>query len=463
MNKKKVFTLCALIGLGWTGAAAQNVAQEQIRQEPLTRILFIFDASNSMWGTWQSDKKIHIANRLLCKMIDSLENFTRLELALRVYGHQYDVRQNDCSDTKLEVPFAPNNFERIRQKLRSIIPRGMTPISLSLQASAADFPLCEDCRNVVILITDGIEECISDPCEVSRALQSKGVILKPFIIGIGSDFSKNLHCAGQYLDGSSEISFDNALGIIIQQLFNKTTSQVNLLDANGLPTETNVNITFYNDVSRTVKYRYLHTMNARGLPDTLYLDPLIEYGLKVHTVPPKEVHAIKVEPGKHTVIPVDVPQGNLLVKAAPKNAKYQQIPIIVRQAGKQETINVQYFDKSDKYLEGKYDIEILCLPRIEMKNVGISQSYTTIIDIPSPGVAVVKKSELGFGSLYVVKDGKDEWIYNFRDTDIQESILLQPGNYRLLFRRGREYQTVNTREVVFTVKSNETIHVVIPK
>jgi Ca-activated chloride channel family protein len=461
----KKFIIC-LSGLFWILLGVkfcEAQSTQNVNKEPLTRILFIFDASNSMWGTWQSDKKIHIANRLLSKMIDSLENYDNLELALRVYGHQYDFRQNDCSDTKLEVPFAANNFDKIKQKLRTITPKGMTPISLSLQACAADFPTTENCRNIVILITDGIEECLSDPCEVSKSLQSKGIILKPFIIGIGADFSKNLECAGQYLDAGSEISFDNALGIVIQQIFNKTTAQVNLLDANGLPTESNVNMTFFNDISHEVKYRYIHTFNPRGLPDTLYLDPMVEYGLKVHTIPPVEVHGIQLTAGKHTIIPVDVPQGNLLVRIAPKSNKYQNVPILVRESGKSEIINVQYFYKADKYLTGKYDIEILCLPRLKMRNISISQSYTTAIELQSPGIAVIKKNELGFGSLYHINEGKDEWIYNLREEDIQESILLQPGKYRILFRKNREYQTINTREVVFTIKSDETTNVIIPR
>ena len=200
-----------------------------------TRILFIFDASNSMWGDWQSDKKIHIANKLLSKMIDSLEQYPNVELALRVYGHQKEFKLYDCNDTKLEVPFAPNNFQRIQQKLKSIYPKGTTPISLSLAASENDFPQDSNARNIIILITDGIEECSGDPCAVSQALQKKGIILKPFIIGIGSNFSVDLSCIGNYIDASSEKEFDQALTIIIEQIFNKTTCQVNLLDANGNP------------------------------------------------------------------------------------------------------------------------------------------------------------------------------------------------------------------------------------
>ena len=412
-----------------------------------------------MWGDWQSDKKINIAHRVLSKMIDSLENYPNLELALRVYGHQKDFHFYDCNDTKLEVPFSPNNFQKIKQKLKSIYPKGTTPIGLSLQASENDFPECSNCRNIIVLITDGIEECKSDPCEISQALQRKGIVLKPFIIGIGANFSADFECAGIYVDASSEIAFDNALSIVIQQIFNETTCQVNLLDKEGRPTESNVNMTFYNANGGKILANYIHTLNARGVPDTLYLDPTVVYNVKVHTLPPVKAEGVKLIPGKHTIIPIDAPQGNILVKLSTKNNRYQAIPIVVRRARDVDILNVQYFNTPDRYIVGKYDLEILCLPRISIKDVDVSQSYTTEIKVPNPGTAIIQKQDFGFGSLYVICDGKDEWIYNLRDTDIQESVLLQPGTYKIVFRKKKSYQTLDTQEQIFVIKSDMTTNV----
>ena len=61
--------------------------------------------------------------------------------------------------SKNEVPFAFGNVPRIKKKLRSIVPKGTTPIARSLSRASTDFPPCENCRNVIILITDGIEAC----------------------------------------------------------------------------------------------------------------------------------------------------------------------------------------------------------------------------------------------------------------------------------------------------------------
>ncbi|MCL2131676.1 MAG: VWA domain-containing protein [Lentimicrobiaceae bacterium] len=457
------------LGIIFVALACGSVCSAQSKggadgNTPLTRILFIYDASNSMWGDWQSDKKINIANRLLSKMIDSLENYPNLELALRVYGHQKDFRLYDCSDTKLEVPFAPDNFLKIKQKLKSLSPKGTTPIALSLEAAADDFPPCSNCKNVIVLITDGIEECKGDPCAASQALQKKGIILKPFIIGIGANFGSAFDCVGTYIDASSEIDLDYALTAVIRRVMDETTCQVNLLDKNQLPTETNVNMSFYNAASGILLYNYIHTLNARGVPDTLHLDPMPEYRIKIHTLPPIIIDSARLTPGKHTVIAADAPQGKILLKmSSSKNNRYQIIPILVRQAGKNEILNIQYFNTPDKYIVGTYDIEVLCLPRVLLKDVEVSQSYTTEIRIPNPGFAEVRKSDFGSGSLYVINDGKEEWIYNLREDNTSESILLQPGNYKVVFRRKNEYKTIKTQEVKFIIKSDMTTTVNIPK
>ena len=59
-----------------------------VNAQQLTRLLFVFDASNSMNASWESETKINIANNLLASSLSELEGKSSLELALRVYGHQ---------------------------------------------------------------------------------------------------------------------------------------------------------------------------------------------------------------------------------------------------------------------------------------------------------------------------------------------------------------------------------------
>ena len=113
-----------ILSLTFLLAALFTTAQEPEFKKPLTRILFVFDASQSMAGLWESGKKINIARNLLIDMVDSLQYIENVELALRIYGHQSRVPPQDCNDTRLEVPFSKNNASKIRQKLRYINPKG---------------------------------------------------------------------------------------------------------------------------------------------------------------------------------------------------------------------------------------------------------------------------------------------------------------------------------------------------
>ncbi|MCX6281690.1 MAG: VWA domain-containing protein [Bacteroidetes bacterium] len=436
-----------------------QVRKEPEKPKPVTRILFVFDASQSMYGRWQSDTKFNIATRLLSGLLDSLRNVPDLELALRVYGHQKPFPPQDCSDSRLEVPFAKDNTARIKHVLKIISPNGTTPIAYSLSLAAKDFTPCDHCRNVIILITDGLEECGGDPCAASAELQQKGIALKPFIVGLGKNFKDQFDCVGTYFDASNEKEFTNALKVIISRTLNPTTMQVNLLDQNHDPTETNVAMTFYDSKSSLIKYNFIHSLNAKGLPDTLDVDPLVTYNLVVHTIPPVFKDSIKLTPGKHTIVGVDAPQGNLTFKAG-GNATLKYLPCIIRRSGQAQTLNVQQFDQVEKYLVGKYDIEILCMPRIIVKDVEVTQSHTTFVEIPTPGIAVIQRATNGYGSLYIEEKKGLTWLYNLKDNQQQqETLYLQPGNYRVVFRPKYSNSSSYTEEKSFKVESGQTTNV----
>jgi len=439
---------------------AQGQPQEEAPPPPLTRILFVMDASQSMYGRWQSDMKITIARKLLSNLLDSLVSVDNIELALRVYGHQYNFPPQVCNDTKLIVPFGPESIKSIKHKLRTLTPKGTTPIAYALEEAGSDFPDCDNCRNIIVLITDGLEECDGDPCAVSAALQKKGVVLKPFIIGIGKNFAEAFDCVGTYFDASSEEDFSKALNVVISQALNSTSLQVNLLDAYNKPTETNVAMTFYDDFSGLIKYNFVHTMNNKGFPDTLIIDPLLTYDIVVHTIPPRTLEKVKLTPGKHTTVGISTPQGVLDLKLESRDKTVRDLKCIVRQNGQMKTLNVQNFGQTEKYITGLYDLEVLTLPRIYLDDVEITQSHTTTIEIPMPGIAVIEKKANGYGGIYLENKNELELVYNFRENSMErETIVLQPGKYRVVFRSKYSDRAAYTVEKRFTVESGKSVNV----
>ena len=427
----------------------------QTKNEPINRILFVFDASQSMLGRWQSGRKIDIAKQLLSNITDSLKDVKNLELALRVYGHQRSYPPQDCDDTRLEINFIPSNIfaDRVKGKLSMIKAKGTTPIARSLEEAASDFPI-DNSRNIVILITDGKEECGMDPCAVSRLFAKRGIILKPFVIGIGLDKSwqDNLDCVGTFFDAANEKDFSNILSIVISHVVDNTTTQVNLLDSLGNPTETDVPLTFYDNFTDIVKYNYVHTMNNMGNPDTMIIDPVLKYRVVAHTIPPVESEIISIQPGKHTIIPLNTPQGKLKIVLNTKE-DYQ---FIVKKADENQTINVQKINSTQKYLTGKYDIELLTLPRQYFKSVSINQNQLTKLQLPSTGLANILLPANGYGGVYLNDGDLLKEIYKFNGESNQYKLTLLPGKYTVVYRAKSSKKYIYTDEKTFVIKSGKS-------
>ena len=450
--KKTSLTLLFMVAV--TSLFAQVTSKNK---ETKSRILIIFDASGSMNAQFGESDRMTVAKTMLNKLVDSLSAFNNVEVALRVFGHQSDLRMVDCNDTKLEVPFAPYNHEVIKKRVASLRPRGYTPIARSLAKSAADFPEGDNARNLIIIITDGLEECDGNPCEISQELQKKGIFLKPFIIGVGSDpelFRKFFSCVGNYYDANTESEFETVFGVVISQALNATSCQINLVDANQKPLETNVNMTIFDALTGKELHNYYHTMNARGLPDTLFLDPMRKYNLKVHTLPVIFEKNISLIPGKHNTIAVNAGQGNIQL-IVDGGTKYDRLQAIVRKKGTMETIHAQEFNTSKRYLVGLYDIEILTTPRILLHDVKVTQDNTTKIQIPQPGIANLTKTKNYVAAIFRIYEGKTEWVADISETKSNQAMAMQPGNYIIIGRLKSETKTIYTFEKEFTILSGQ--------
>lgn len=435
---------------------AYSIKAQVKKTEPtLTRLLFVFDASKSMKTQHNKTTRIQGAKELFYRFLDSLNKQKNIQFALRMYGHTVKYPPGDCKDSKLVVPFGKNNVALIKSKVAEAKPTGITPIEHSLTESANDFPDTK-AVNMIILITDGIEECEGDPCKARMKLMEKGIVFKPFIIGIGLSVEqiKTFECVGDYYDFDNSNLVKDISSIISKQKLNKTSSQVNLLDSKSFPSETNVNMTFYNTATGSYVYNYMHTLNQKGNPDTLYLDDFPTYKVIAHTIPPTESKEVKLTQGKHTIIPIDAPQGFIELRRPMGVYNFnEKIKSIVRKASSNmQTLNVQQMNTIEKYITGTYDLEILTLPRTYIYGVKVEQSQTKLIELPNAGMLTIKALDNGDGSIY--KDSKKlEWVCNLNNTTSQ-TYYLQPGNYRIEWRAKSLKGSIYTIEKKFSVKSD---------
>jgi Ca-activated chloride channel homolog len=444
--------LALIFAFGFFSGVAQNKVQQTIPEK--TRILFVLDGSGSMNATWSNDlSRMDIAKGILTRLVDSLRVNPNLELALRVYGHRYSRQANNCTDSKLEIPFGVKNHNAIIDKIKEIVPKGTTPITYSVLQAANDFPINPGYRNILILITDGVESCGGDPCSVSVELQRKGVFLRPYIIGLGVQGGKALECMGKYIDSQDPNTFHNVLNESIKTSFAKTTVTVELLDGNGDRDESNVDVSFVNSMTTTAMYEFVHYRDRSGNPDTVQIDPVLSYTVMVNTIPPVVVENVNINSGKHNVISISVPQGTLIAKPEGKGNPFS---ILVRKRGESKTLNQQRSGEAYRYLVGEYEVETQTLPR-RIFVVNIENDQTKTVTLPPAGLVNINTIAPGYGTLFEILDtGESRWVCHLDDSKSQQSFTLLPGKYKLAFRAkysgGSKYTAIKN----FEVKSGES-------
>ncbi len=446
----------------WVAAAQPSV----IYKAKTSRILFVLDASGSMKGSLKGPtvnsiipSKFEQSKELLIHIIDSISGINpNVEFAVRVFGHQSPRSAGNCKDTRLEIPFGKNNGAAVARRLQEIKPQGQTPIEYTLLQSISDFPTDSMSNNSIVLITDGIESCHGSICSVAAQMAAKGIVLKPFIIGLGLSDSirKKFECAGAFYDVQQSDMLESVMNVVISRALNATTAQINLLDAFGMPSETNVEVSLYDHLSGKAKYNFVHTLNSKGNPDTLLLDPDLKYDLLIHSIPPVLKMDIELVKGIHNTIAADVPQGILELKWETASTINPGVPCIVRVTGSTDILTIQDINRSQKYLTGSYDLEILTLPRIIRHDVQLEQSKVTSIKIPRPGTLTAYPSAAGVASIFMKTETGLQKVWDFNKLSASKSIALQPGRYMVIFRPDKGKHSLKTKEYPVVISSGKT-------
>lgn len=207
--KKLIFSFLAL-----TFSLSIALAQPT----PSTNVLFILDASGSMWQKLEGEFKISIAKSVMKQLVDGLADETRVGLI--AYGHN---RKSDCSDIETLLPLTDLDKNNFSQKLDALNPQGMTPIAKSIQ-HATTLVEKETGPVTCILVSDGLETCDGDACALISTARAKGLAITMHVIGFGlaeTDVSA-LECiaqagGGQYFPANNAAELGAAMEKTIEQ------------------------------------------------------------------------------------------------------------------------------------------------------------------------------------------------------------------------------------------------------
>ncbi len=143
------------------------------------RTMIVLDGSGSMWGRIDERPKLEIARETLRQVLQGVPE--SIELGLIAYGHR---EKGNCGDIEMIVPPAAGTAARIADEVDNMRFLGKTPLSAAVQFAAEELRYTED-RATVVLITDGIETCDRNVCELGTLLESQGLDFTVHVVGFG--------------------------------------------------------------------------------------------------------------------------------------------------------------------------------------------------------------------------------------------------------------------------------------
>lgn len=174
-----------------------------------TSLYYILDGSGSMWGRVDGEIKIVAAKKVMSELVAEMP--TGISAGLTVYGHK---RKGDCGDITEIIPLGPLNREQAAKTIRSIKPKGKTPIAASIR-QVADKLKGQEGETTIVLVSDGIETCGGDPCAVTKSLKDTGIKFVIHTVGFDVDktASEQLACIAS-AGGGSYFSAANAQDLL---------------------------------------------------------------------------------------------------------------------------------------------------------------------------------------------------------------------------------------------------------
>ena len=149
------------------------------------RVVLVLDASGSMKRRLAGRPMIDTAQDVLADLIRALPD--GIEAALWTFGHRVAEGQaGDCTDVEELVRLGPIDRERLLQRLAAVRARGTTPIGATLERIGQALPR-DGGRALIVLVTDGEEECGADLTAVAQRLTQENLELSLNIVGFALD------------------------------------------------------------------------------------------------------------------------------------------------------------------------------------------------------------------------------------------------------------------------------------
>ena len=456
-------TMCLLVMLFAFSLQAQNESSP-------APIIFIYDASGSMWGQMDGKAKVEIATSVLSTSVNNLPE--NQSIGLVAYGHR---KKGDCKDVETLVTMDNNSKDKVTSALKNIKPLGKTPLAYSASQVIDQLRKSKE-RATIILITDGIESCDGDICDVVQTAKAEGIDFKLHIVGFGlkEGETKQLQCAakagdGNYYDAANASGLGDVLNEVTQETIDKPKGNITLYAVkNGVAVDAWVQAYDVIGKRKPIAVRTYRDTASVFLPPSTYnleVKPLENSRVGAITIPNVETFEDKIV---HRTVSFD--GGTFKILTTNNGMGWDCTVKVMDQNGKVVGQNRTYGKPRDIEVNpGVYDIKIAAI-----KMNGLEKTFT-IEDVEINGGVVKEVAHdfiTGIANLGVSENGTlIDCTVNIYEKTTDESVaaarsytssnsnprefVLNPGTYKVRL-RGRKDGKDNIKWFEFTLKQGET-------
>ena len=411
-------------------------------------LMFILDASGSMWGQVEGKAKIAIAKEVLIDLIKNVPDDASVGLV--AYGHR---RKGDCNDVEELVGLSPIDKDKLIRKIQALSPKGKTPITLSVRKTAEKIKHLED-ETTIILVSDGKETCEEDPCALVKELKEAGIRFVMHVNGfdVTDEERAQLECmakagSGEYFTAKTAKDFQMAAKKVVKKAAEKPPISLKVTSIKeGKPFKTYVQIFPQGGEKRVAEgWTSAEKPAAFRLPQGLY--DIRAQDVNVIQRPIVEVKAVKIVESQMTEKIINfAKEGILHVKAIKKNAPYKAQVWVYSQDNKQMGNSWTAADGKPaefKLMPGVYSIKVqdpvpAQRPIVEIKDVEVKadQVVERIATFGQGGILHIKAVKnnapcKAYVKVYRQEDDKymgDEWT---REDGKPAEYKLLPGVYKI--------------------------------
>lgn len=174
-----------LVGAGLSASSAESAPSDG-ETVSAGAVMIVVDASGSMGEPdGQGNTRMESAKAGLNGVIEQLPDDA--SVGLRAYGSVISDGPGSCEDSEVLVELDTVDKPALTAGVAELEPLGNTPIAYSLEQAAGDLEGAGDVEKTIVLVSDGEENCLGDPCEVAAELAASGINLHIDVVGLQVD------------------------------------------------------------------------------------------------------------------------------------------------------------------------------------------------------------------------------------------------------------------------------------